>query len=256
MPNAALIGLSSQMALRRELDSIANNIANVNTTGFKADRVVFQEHLAPIARENRFSGSSRGVSFVEDAGSWRNYGQGPVVQTGNPLDVAIDGDAFLVVQTADGERYTRAGSLQINAQGQLVTLDGSVVVGDRGPVTFQPLDRDIVITPDGRITTMQGNEKLNDSQRGRLRLVSFTNPQLLLKEGTNTYSAPAGAGLQPAPASVKVIQGSLEKSNVSTVVEMTRMIDVTRTYTAVANLLSQHNDMRKSAIERLAEVPS
>lgn len=256
MPNAVLIGLSSQMALRRELDSIANNIANVNTTGFKADHVRFQEHLAPLARENRFDNPDRTVRFVEEGGSWRDYGQGGIQQTGNPLDVAIDGNAFLVVQTPNGERYTRSGSLQINPQGQLVTLDGSPVMGDGGPIVFQTLDRDVSITADGRITVLQGAEKLYDSQRGRLRLVSFANPQILQKEGTNMYSAPDGAGAQPAGADVKVVQGAVEKSNVNSVVEMTRMIEVSRTYTTVASLLSQHNDMRKSAIERLAEVPS
>ncbi|MDC7785548.1 flagellar basal-body rod protein FlgF [Rhodoplanes sp. TEM] len=256
MPNAVLIGLSSQMALRRELDSIANNIANVNTTGFKADRVRFQEHLAPLARENRFDNPDRAVRFVEEGGSWRDYGQGGIQQTGNPLDVAIDGNAFLVVQTPDGERYTRSGSLQINAQGQLVTLDGSPVMGDGGPIVLQTLDRNVSITPDGRITVLQGAEKLYDSQRSRLRLVSFANPQLLQKEGNNMYSAPDGAGLQAAGADVKVVQGAVEKSNVNSVIEMTRLIEVSRTYTTIANLLSQHNDMRKSAIERLAEVPS
>ncbi|RAI44934.1 flagellar basal-body rod protein FlgF [Rhodoplanes roseus] len=256
MANAALVGLSSQMALSRELDSIANNIANTNTTGFKSDRVVFQEYLSPVARENRFGGNDRVMRFVEDGASWRDYSQGAIQQTGNPLDVAIDGNAFLVVQTPNGERYTRGGALQINNQGQLVTLDGSPVLGDGGPIVFQQLDRGISITPDGRITAMQGAEKMLDSQRGRLRLVSFAQPQLLQKEGINLYSAPAAAGLQQAGYPNKVVQGAVEKSNVNSVIEMTRMIEITRAYSHISNLLSQHNDLRKSAIERLADVPT
>jgi len=129
MENAGLIGLSRQMALRRELDVIANNIANLNTTGFKADGNVFQEYLMPVARSDRFTGADRRLSFVLDRATWHDHGQGPIQQTGNPLDIAIDGKAFLAVQTPRGERYTRNGALQINAQGVIVTRDGHRVAG-------------------------------------------------------------------------------------------------------------------------------
>ena len=117
MENASLVGLSRQIALQRELDVVANNIANLNTTGFKADNVVFQEHLMPVARANQFRGNDRQVSFVQDRATWLDLSQGPVQQTGNPLDVAISGNAFLTVQTPRGERYTRNGALQINNPG-------------------------------------------------------------------------------------------------------------------------------------------
>lgn len=256
MANAALIGLSVQMALRRNLDVVANNIANANTTGFKTDRSVFQEHLSPTAKENRFGGQDQAIRFVHDGAGWRDYGQGAITQTGNPLDIAIDGNAFLVVQTANGERYTRAGSLQINATGQLVTPDGATVMGDGGPIVFQPLDRNISITPDGRVSVLEGADNKIDSQRGRLRLVTFAQPQQLQKEGVNTYSAPAEAAPQPAGFSAKVVQGAIEKSNVNPVLEITRLMEISRAYSHVANLLSQHNDVRKAAIEKLAEVPS
>src|SRR3974390_2928027 len=99
MENSALVGLSGQIALQRELDVIANNIANINTTGYKADASVFQEHLMPVARANQFRGSDRALSFVQDRATWINFNQGPLEQTGNPLDVSIDGNAFLTVQT-------------------------------------------------------------------------------------------------------------------------------------------------------------
>ncbi len=255
MENTLLVGLSRQMVLARELDVVANNIANLNTTGFKADSSVFEEFLMPGARENRFVGADRVVSFVNDRGTWHNLSQGGIQQTGNPLDVAIDGNAYLVVQTTRGERYTRNGALQVNAQGQLATSDGSLVLGDSGPIVFQQLDRNISITEDGRISVVEGNNDKTESLRGRLRLVSFAHPQRLQKDGANTFLAPAGTTPQPAP-NARVIQGSIEKSNVSGVVEMTRMIEITRTYTQIATMLQAQSDQRRSAIEKLADVPN
>ena len=129
MENASLVGLSRQIALQRELDVVANNIANLNTTGYKSDNTVFQEFMMPVARANQFRGADRQISFVQDRATWIDLTQGPVETTGNPLDVAISGNAFLTVQTPRGERYTRNGALQINSQGQLVTSEGLQVVG-------------------------------------------------------------------------------------------------------------------------------
>jgi flagellar basal-body rod protein FlgF len=252
--NASLVGLSRQIALQREIDVVANNIANLNTTGFKADNVVFHEHLMPVARANQFRGNDRQVSFVQDRATWLNLSQGPVEQTGNPLDIAVSGDGFLTVQTPRGERYTRNGALQINNQGQLVTSEGLQVIGENGPIVFQPNDRDISIGVDGLISVREGNNT-TDSQRGKLRLAGFAEPQKLQKDGASTYMAPAGVAPQPA-TNVRVSQGVIEKSNVSSVMEMTRMVEVTRTYTQIAGMLQQQSDMRRQAIEKLAEVPN
>src|SRR6266568_6174773 len=140
-----LIGLSRQMALQRELDVVANNVANMNTTGYKADGAIFEEYLMPQAQAAGFQGADRRVSYVQDRATWRDFGSGPIRPTGNPLDVAIDGDAFFVVQTPRGERYTRNGAFQINAQGELVTNTGERVVGDGGPIQFQSTDNSISI---------------------------------------------------------------------------------------------------------------
>jgi flagellar basal-body rod protein FlgF len=252
--NALLIGLSRQVALQRELDVIANNVANLNTTGFKADGNIFQEYLNPTARSDRFTGPDRRMSFVLDRATFTNLSQGPVQQTGNPLDVAIDGKAYLAVQTPKGERYTRNGALQINGQGQLVTTEGYQVVGDTGPIVFQPGDTNVSISREGTITVREGTA-IAESRRGKLRLVSFAQPQRLQKDGSSMFAAPAGMTPEAAPTA-GVIQGSIEKSNVSGVTEMTRMIDVTRSYQAVAGLLQSESDLRRSAIEKLAEVPA
>jgi len=259
MENSLLIGLSRQVALQRELDVVANNIANLNTTGYKGDGTLFEEYLMPVARENNFATSDRRISFVQDRATWTDMRQGPVEQTGNPLDVAIegnDGNAFLVVQTARGERYTRAGSLQINATGELVTSSGDQVLGTNGPIVFQSQDAGIAISGDGTISAREGANANADSQRGKLRLVSFDQPQLLQKDGDTTFSAPADVDTQAAPRSVHVAQGMIEKSNVNAVLEMTRMVEVTRSYTAISSLLTSQGQLRKSAIQQLAEIPS
>ena len=254
MENASLVGLSRQIALQRELDVVANNIANINTTGFKADNVVFQEFLMPGAQANQFAGNDRRVSFVQDRATWLDLSQGPVEHTGNPLDVAISGNAFLTVQTPRGERYTRNGALQVNAQGQLVTSEGLAVIGQNGPIVFQPNDRDISIGVDGLISVREG-QNTTDSQRGKLKLASFDQQQRLQKDATSTYMAPAGVTPQ-VPADARVTQGAVEKSNVKSVLEMTRMIEVTRAYTQIASMLQSQSDTRKSAIDKLAEVPT
>jgi flagellar basal-body rod protein FlgF len=254
MENMLLVGLSRQMTLERELDVVANNVANVNTNGYKADRSLFEEYLTSSAHEDTFARPDRRVSFVQDGGTYRDFSQGPAEQTKNPLDVAIDGDAFLAVQTAAGERYTRDGGLQINPQGQLVTAAGDPVLGTGGPIVFQPGDKDITIGGDGGVSVRQGATNV-DSLRGKLRLVSFAQAQSLLKEGSNLYSAGDGAAAQPA-RNAWVHQGYLEKSNVNSVVEMSHMIEVNRAYTQMATLLQNESDLHKSAIEKLADVPS
>src|SRR3984885_8381166 len=253
MQNAMLVGLARQTMLERQLDVVSNNIANVNTSGFKADASLFEEYLMSGAHEDNFVGSDRRVSYVQDRGTFRDFSQGAPEQTKNPLDIAIDGGGFLVVQTAAGERYTRDGGLQLNGQGQLVTVAGNPVLGTAGPIVFQPTDHDVSVAPDGTITVQEGASH-TDSLRGKLRLVSFPDAQKLLKEGANLYSAGKGAAQPDLKSAVR--QGFIEKSNVNAVAEMSRMIEVSRAYTQIATLLQQESDLHKSAIEKLADVPS
>src|SRR3954454_6736416 len=184
------------------------------------------------AHEDNFVGRDRRVSFVQDRGTFKDFAQGAFDQTKNPLDVAIDGRGFLAVQTPAGERYTRDGGLQINNQGQLVTKSGDQVLGTSGPIVFQPTDKAINIAPDGNISVVEGTGR-TDSVRGKLRLVSFADAQKLVKEGGNLYSAGQGIAPQPDTAS-RVRAGFIEKSNVNSVHEMSRMIEITRTYTQIS----------------------
>lgn len=254
MQNTLLVGLSKQMVLERQMDVVSNNIANMNTNGYKADRSLFQEYLSSNAHEDNFASSDRRVSFVQDRATFHDFSQGPTEETKSPLDVAIDGNAFLVVQTPGGERYTREGNLAINSRGQLVTASGYQVLGTSGPITFQQTDHDVNIATDGNISVLEGTSRL-DSIRGKLRLVSFAQAQRLLKEGSNLYAP--GEGTQALPdTKAQIRQGFIEKSNVNSVVEMSRMIEITRTYTQIASLLQQQSDLHKSAIEKLADVPN
>ncbi len=240
MQNMLLVGLSRQVALERQMDVVANNVANVNTSGFKADRSLFEEYLQSGAHEDNFASSDRRLSFVQDRGTFHDFAQGNTEQTKNPLDVAIDGRGFL--------------SMQINNQGQLVTTSGNPVLGTNGPIVFQPTDHDISIAADGNVSVQEGIAH-TDSVRGKLRMVSFADAQKLLKEGSNLYSAGTGTAAQP-DATSRVRQGFIEKSNVNSVTEMSRMIEITRTYTQISTLLQQQSDLHKSAIEKLADVPA
>ena len=129
------------------------------------------------------------------------------------------------------------------------------MLGESGPIVLQQTDRDIVINKDGTIKVREAQSLNSDSTRGKIRIVRFADTQQLRKEGASSYSAPAG--LTPEPVvKPNVIQGSIEKSNVRSVIEMSRMIEVTRAYTEVASIISQQNDLRKNSLQQLAEVPN
>lgn len=254
MENAMLVALSRQVALSRELEVVANNIANLDTVGFKGDGAIFQEYVGNTARGQNLNGGYAKVSFVQDRATWIDLSQGPLERTGNALDVAIEGKGFLAVQTPRGERYTRNGSLHINANGELVTSEGYQVLGASGPITFQPKDHNVTISQDGTISVQVGDNNKTEAQRGRLRMAGFENPGVLQKDGSSTFMAPEGVVAQEDTTS-RFVQGALEKSNVRGVIEMTRMIEVTRTYQQVAGILAQQSDLQQTAIDKLAEVP-
>ncbi len=248
MENALLIGLSRQVALARELDVVANNIANVDTNGFKRRGTVFQEYLAPTARHEHFrAGQDRRLSYVWDRGTALTYSQGTMERTGNPLDVAIQGDALFAVRSGPGgEKYTRNGSLGVNGKGELVNSDGHVMVTDQGTVTFGPTETDVRIAADGSITTSNG-------PKGKLKLVAVPNPQVLRNEGQNLFST--AVPLQPAQArDARLAIGEIEKSNVKPVMEISRLLELSRAYQNVASLMQRTDEIRRSAIARLADV--
>lgn len=244
MENVLLIATSRQMALRREMDVIANNVANVNTNGFKRRMSDSREFLMPVASEDTFKrGVDRKVSFVVDRGTPLDTSAGTIDPTNNPMDVAINGDAYFVVRTPQGERYTRNGALMLNANGELVNSDGHAMIGEQGVFQFAPEERNITVASDGTVITANG-------ARGKMRLVRFPNQQQLENVGSNLFNTRA----QPEPAlTARVQAGFLERSNVRPVLEISRMIEVNRQYQNIANLMSKTDETRRTAIQKLSE---
>ncbi|NBN63540.1 flagellar basal-body rod protein FlgF [Pannonibacter tanglangensis] len=241
MENAQLINLSRQITLRRQMDVVANNIANLNTSGFKAKRMIFQEYVMPVAEASAFPRGDLRLSYVQDARTVTNFLAGSIQLTGNPLDVAVDGEGWFAVQMEDGtEAFTRNGAFHLSNTGQLVTSEGRPVLTEGGPISFTREDGKISISDDGTISTELGT-------RGRLRLVAMNNPQNAIAIGNNlvTYENPDPVGR------VRVIQGGLEGSNVQGVVEIADMIEITRKYESVTKMLKDTDDLSRQAIERL-----
>ncbi len=240
--NAQLISLSRQIALQRQMDVVANNMANINTTGFKAENILFEEYVMPVARDQDFKTPDQPLSYVQDWATIHDLTGGAIVQTGSDLDVALNGDGFFAVQTPAGERYTKSGAFQLNAGGTLVDLNGNPVLGQGGPITFGPAETGIRIGTDGSISSSAG-------AKGSLRLVEFANPQALTREGNNLF-----AGGTPVNATnTRAMQGFIEKSNVSGVSEVTELIRVTRAYESMASMTQRQDELRRSAIQRLGD---
>lgn len=238
--NAQLISLSRQMALQRQMDVVANNMANVNTTGFKAEQVLFEKYMMPVAGDLDFPSDDQSLAYVQDWATIHDMTGGAITLTGNPLDVALNGEGFFAVQTPGGDRWTKAGSFQISNAGILVDTSGHPVLGEGGPIQFGPTDKDISIAANGSISTSAGI-------KGKLRIVEFTNPQDLVHEGSNLFSGGTPAG----NTGTTVTQGAIERSNVSGVTEMAEMIRVTRAYESLAQIMQRQDEMRQAAIQRL-----
>ena len=204
-------------ARQRTLDVQANNIANALTTGFKAERLLYSAFESKKKSETGTQNLVAGVS----TSSGTDFSTGSIQQTGRDLDVAIDGDAFLQIQTPRGVRYTRAGSLSLDSNGQLVTKNGDLVVGERGPISV----------PNGKISIGEdGSVTVGSNILDALKLVRFNNPsKALSKEGNALFVATGAENPQPG-TNTRVIQGSLESSNVNSITEMVAMINNNREF--------------------------
>jgi flagellar basal-body rod protein FlgF len=244
MENAAYVGLSRQMTLRRELDIVANNIANVDTTGFKVEQLLVGEEIGQRAR-NAFV--RPGVSFVMDHGVGRDFGQGPLEQTGRDMDFAIEGEgAFFKVQEGAREAYTRDGSFTLDPTGRLTTKQGLPVVGDGGEIILDRTLGEVAVGPDGTITQ-------NGQITGRLSVVRFDTLAVLEKGGDSLYrNASNAAPIEATDARVR--QGMLEGSNVNPILEITNLVEIQRAYESVSRMIENTNDLSRRAVERLGRV--
>lgn len=242
MENALLIGMTRQMALRREMSVIANNLANINTNGYKTEQPLFEEYLMPNASEQSPDDT---ISFVQDYGMHRNLAPGRIEVTENPLDIAISGEGYFKVDTPDGPQYTRNGSFELDAQGRLVTRDGNPVLSIAGTgFNFGIEDGPITIAGDGTISTNLG-------EVGQLSLVRFENERALQKTGGTLLKTDQPELPVEDP---KVIQGAIESSNVQPILEMTHMISVMQAYQSANKIVEKSDELQRQAISKLADI--
>ena len=241
------VGLAHLQALRNRLDVVANNIANVNSTGFKTERARFRTSVFEMPQAGGVEGLGR-VQFILPAGVFRDMAQGAIDVTNNPLDVAIDGEGFFVVETADGERlYTRAGNFTLNADRELVTATGERVLDDSGaPIAFTVSDNRITIDEDGKIFTERG-------EVAQLGLVRFDRPQQLERRGNGLLTSDE-TPIPVDPGETRIVQGALERANVKPIVEMTRMIKILRSYQEMQRALDRSRETEQRALDRLPRV--
>jgi flagellar basal-body rod protein FlgF len=218
------------------MDVIATNLANLTTTAFKAEQMIFAEQITETA-EGEF------ISIVHDVSFVRDLEEGPTTGTNNPLDLAIHGEGYFVVETPDGPRYTRHGVFQVNDSGQITTTDGNPVLNTgNAPILVPPNTAILDIARDGTISA-------DTAEIGRFQVVRFENEQALKKLGNSLYDAET-QNPEPAPGT-EVLQGIVENSNVTGVTEMTRMIDTVRAYQAAAQLTDTEHQRILDAIEAL-----
>jgi len=238
MENTSIIALSRAITLQRQMELVANNVANMNTTGFKSEQPLFIEYVNRPQRDEKYS-------MVQDYSTLRDLAAGPITQTGNPLDVALEGDGYLTVDTIDGPRYTRNGNLTLNSERQLVNSQGLPVLDDSGnPLTIPQNTSDITINPDG--TVLGGNIQL-----GKLGIATFKNEQFMTQMGNGLYQTDE----KPTQSEKTVVrQGFLENSNVQSIVEMTTMVDVNRQYQNIQNLMKTEHDRLRNAYSKLAKL--
>lgn len=243
MDNAMYVGLSRQMTLRRQMDVVANNIANQDTVGFKVEQLTLAEDPEAPAKTK---GGPAPVKFVIDTGLARDFSQGTMQTTGNSLDLAIEGNGFFRINTPGGERYTRDGRFTLDAGSRLVTQKGDPVVGDGGDILVDTKKGPISISPDGIIS--QAGQRI-----AAVRPVQFASMAGLEKTGDGLYRNTAN--VQPTPATTAQLhQGMLEGSNVNPIKEITNMIEVSRAYERMSRLVEQTAQLSENAITRLGKL--
>ena len=238
MQTATYVALSHQAALGRQMDVIANNLANMSTAGFKTENQLFQQYLEPSPVPGQT------IAYVHDVGVVRDARQGDLAQTGNPLDVGINGNGYFQVNTIDGPRYTRNGRFQLDSGRTLVTAQGYQVLDATGqPITIPQGATSISIGPDGSVAPETGPV-------GKIAVSSFANQQDLVAAGNGLYATSATA----TPDTVSTLQqGTLEDSNVQPIIEMGQMLNVQRAYASAQNIIEGEDNRLRNAIDKLSK---
>lgn len=234
MDNAGYIILSRQSGLAREMQVVANNIANTATTGYRAEGLIFSEFIKP---------ADEGSSFSMGQGNVRttSYEQGALTQTGSSFDFAIEGDGYFLIETPFGDRLTRAGAFSPSANGDLVNNDGLRVLDAGGAAIFVPPGEDIAVSKDGTLSA-------DGAPIGQLGIVRPLEPMLMIREDGVLFRA--DQGVEPA-ANASVMQGFVENSNVSTITQLTRMIEVQRAYELGQSFLESEDERVRTAMKSI-----
>ena len=234
MDNPAYLTLSRQSGLLKEMQVVANNIANLSTTGYRREGVVFAEMIEPLP------GEAESISMTEARVRRTDFSQGAMTRTGGALDVAIEGEGFFMVQTQQGPTLTRNGAFVRDAAGALVTSDGYPVLDEGGAALFVPPGGSVVISTDGTVS-------VDGEAQGRLAIVTVPEPGRLIREGGVMFRAD-----QPLePADGAVFQGFVEGGNVQPVVELARMIEVQRAYELGQKMLEREDERIRAAVRQL-----
>jgi len=248
---------TGMIAQQINIDTISNNLANVNTNGFKKVRAEFQDLLSqtlksPGAQVSQGTNQPVGIQIglgTRTSATQRIFSEGVLKSTGDKLDIAIEGDGFIQVQMDDGTiAYTRDGSLKVDASGQLTTTDGYVI---QPQITIPPNTAEITITPDGKVSVKAANSN-TQTEIGTIQLAKFANPSGLLSAGKNLYieTAASGDAVQGNPGQEgfgTIQQGFLEGSNVQVVEELINLIQAERAFEANSKLIKSADEMLRTA---------
>lgn len=246
MDNTKYIALSRQMGLWKQMDIVSNNMANMNTAGYKQDEAIFSSYIAETEGAKGFGKIP--VFFTQDYGVFKDFQEGAFQETGNQLDVALQGQGFFALETPQGEMYTRKGQFSLDAEGKIVTKDGDVVLSENGePFFIAPGEKEINISESGEISTETG-------VIGRLKIVAFNNEQKLLKVGGTKFVNNGATATEVAVDQLNVKQGMVEKSNVEPIVEMSKMIKLQRNYEYVQQMIDEEHDRVSNTISAYAQM--
>jgi len=239
--NTSYIALSRMVAQQRAMDVRADNIANMNTPGYKGESVLFSDYLVR-QRDVTTPPGGRTEQMVQDRATWRDATEGQVSKTGNPLDLALTSGGYFAVSTARGERYTRAGRFSLGANGQVEDMQGNAVLGtDSRPLNIPQGDTNISIASDGTVSTESGPV-------GKLRVVQFDDEQSLKAEGTTLFAATKPPQVDAAPA---ILQGAVEGANIQPITEMTNMMGELREFEFASQFVDAEATRQQSVIDRL-----
>ena len=237
--------VSGNIAAMQRMDVITNNMANVNTSGYKKDRMIFDTLLSNAKNPTLPDGSMTDTPVLTGYTIETDFSAGPQKQTGNPLDLSLDGDGFFVVNTPQGKAYTRQGNFHIDAGGRMVTADGYELQGNGGPVTIKG----------GKVNIdAKGDVFVDGTQTGSIGVVDFPKPYQMQKIGSALFvpSGPETAG-QPA-ANTRIMQGAIEGSNVQPLQEMVTLIANNRFYEQCVKTIQSYDQMAAKAANDLGRV--